>query len=87
MCCYNRPLRALPCVVDLVDVDSRKWLDYSDAKKGLKSMLYKSEGRRLQTFEKRLTKHARAVLLVSEHRRSDSRASLAVGVAEACSRK
>lgn len=64
---FLRPdFKSLPCVVDLVDVDSKKWLEYSAAKSGMKSMLYKREAYRLQSFERRLTDHARAVLLVSE---------------------
>src|SRR5262249_45988756 len=37
-------LDAAPAVVDLVDVDSQKWLDYAEAGRGPKSWLYRLEG-------------------------------------------
>jgi len=52
--------------VDLVDVDSQKWLDYSESSRGLKSYLYELEGCRLRREEERLAKTAAAITLVSE---------------------
>jgi sugar transferase (PEP-CTERM/EpsH1 system associated) len=63
----RRPaLAAVPAVVDLVDVDSQKWLDYSRARRGPRSWLYALEGRRLRRLERDLPRWARAVALVGE---------------------
>ncbi len=59
-------LRGLPAIVDLVDVDSQKWLDYAAASRGPSAWLYRTEGRRLRALEKGLPSWARAVTLVSE---------------------
>jgi polysaccharide biosynthesis protein PslH len=59
-------LRGVPVVVDLVDVDSQKWLDYAAAGRGLRAQLYRTEGRRLRQLEQGLPSWARAVTLVSE---------------------
>jgi polysaccharide biosynthesis protein PslH len=59
-------LRHIPAVVDLVDVDSQKWLDYAAAGAGWRSWLYRAEGRRLRALEGPLPSWVRAVTLVSE---------------------
>jgi sugar transferase (PEP-CTERM/EpsH1 system associated) len=59
-------LRARPAVVDLIDVDSQKWLDYATASRGPRSWLYRLEGHRLRRLEQSLPTWARAVTLVSE---------------------
>lgn len=59
-------LRATPAVIDLVDVDSQKWLDYADASAGPRAWLYRLEGRRLRAVERSLPAWAHAVTLVSE---------------------
>ena len=53
-------------VVDSVDVDSQKWLDYSAASAPPKRWLYRVEGNRLRNAEARLSREADAVTLVSE---------------------
>ena len=58
-------LRDARKVVDLVDVDSRKWLDYAAATGWPKSLIYRTEGRRLAAYERRLTRTADALTLVS----------------------
>ena len=58
--------RNVPLVVDLVDVDSQKWLDYAAAAKGWRRWLYRLEGRRVRALEQRLLHQARAALLVTE---------------------
>jgi sugar transferase (PEP-CTERM/EpsH1 system associated) len=58
-------LRDVPAVVDLVDVDSQKWLDYAAASRGPKAQLYRLEHRRLRRLEQELPSWARAVTLVS----------------------
>ena len=59
-------LSSVPAIVDLVDVDSQKWLDYATAGRGWRSWLYRTEGRRLRAVEQRMPDWAHAVTLVSE---------------------
>jgi sugar transferase (PEP-CTERM/EpsH1 system associated) len=59
-------VRPIPAVIDLIDVDSQKWLDYGAASRGLRSWLYRVEGCRLRRLEQLLPTWARAVTLVSE---------------------
>jgi len=62
----GREARRIPAVVDLVDVDSRKWVDYAGASRGPMAWLYRTEGRRLGDLERAIPTWARAVTLVSE---------------------
>lgn len=59
-------LRGVPAVVDLVDVDSQKWLDYATASRGPRAWAYRTEGQRLRRLEADLPSWARAVTLVSD---------------------
>jgi sugar transferase (PEP-CTERM/EpsH1 system associated) len=59
-------LREIPAVVDLVDVDSQKWLDYAAEGRGPRAWLYRLEGRRLRRLERALPSWTRGVTLVSE---------------------
>jgi sugar transferase (PEP-CTERM/EpsH1 system associated) len=59
-------LRDVPAVIDLIDVDSQKWLDYAAASRGLRAWLYRAEGRRLRRLEQGLPGWARAVILAAE---------------------
>jgi sugar transferase (PEP-CTERM/EpsH1 system associated) len=59
-------LRGVPAVIDLVDVDSQKWLDYAAASRGPRAWLYRTEGRRLRRLEQDLRSWARAVTVVSD---------------------
>src|SRR5262249_2660352 len=52
-------LRAVPAVVDLMDVDSQKWLDYASSSRPPHSWLYRLEGTRLRRPERRLADRAR----------------------------
>ncbi len=56
----------MPAVVDLVDVDSQKWLDYAAVEPRPLAWLHGAEGRRLRRLEGSLPSWARAVTLVSE---------------------
>lgn len=58
-------LSNVPRMVDLVDVDSQKWVDFADSTRGPKRLLYQFEGRRLRALEASLTAWASAVTLVS----------------------
>lgn len=59
-------LAGVPAVVDLVDLDSEKWLEYASAGHGPMAWLYRTEGRRLRRLEKGLARWARAITLVSQ---------------------
>jgi polysaccharide biosynthesis protein PslH len=59
-------LSNVPAVIDLIDVDSQKWLDYAAASRGPRAWLYRTEGHRLRRLEHDLPDWARAVTLVSE---------------------
>ncbi|MFN9717227.1 MAG: TIGR03087 family PEP-CTERM/XrtA system glycosyltransferase [Planctomycetota bacterium] len=55
--------------VDLTDVDSQKWLDYSRASSFPLSMVYATEGRRLRKVEQTLAARCERLLVVSEAER------------------
>ncbi len=59
-------LKEIPTIVDLIDVDSQKWLDYGDKSRFPKRLLYRTEGFRLRRLEQKIVDHAKAVLLVNE---------------------
>ena len=59
-------LRDTPAVVDMMDVDSQKWRDYSRNAAGPKRWLYELEARRVERLERRLATRTRALLVVSE---------------------
>jgi polysaccharide biosynthesis protein PslH len=59
-------LRDIPAIVDLVDVDSQKWLDYAAAASGVRKWVYGREGQALRHYEREVAAWARAILLVSE---------------------
>jgi sugar transferase (PEP-CTERM/EpsH1 system associated) len=58
-------LEKLPGIVDLVDVDSQKWLDFAASAKPHKRWLYKLEGRRVRKLERKLAETAKTVTIVS----------------------
>lgn len=55
--------------IDLIDVDSQKWLDYADAARFPMSLVYRQEGLRLRELEKRLAEKSERMLVVSEAER------------------
>jgi polysaccharide biosynthesis protein PslH len=59
-------LQGVPTIVDLVDVDSQKFYDYTTQARGLKRWLYSLEARRLRQLECTLPKRVQAITLVSE---------------------
>lgn len=61
----RKPLAGTPRIVDLVDVDSQKWLDYAAAFRAPKSWLYRIEGSRMRSLEQSFGSWA-ALTLVSE---------------------
>ncbi len=62
----KRLLADLPVVVDLVDVDSQKWLDYAQSASPLLKPVFSLEGRRLRALEQSIADRVKAVTLVSE---------------------
>nr|CRH08075.1 Putative GT4 : distantly related to phosphatidylinositol a-mannosyltransferase [Candidatus Magnetococcus massalia] len=58
--------KEIPLVMDLVDVDSDKWLQYAQQRTGLMRRLYQREGHRLATFEAAVVERSRASYLVSD---------------------
>jgi sugar transferase (PEP-CTERM/EpsH1 system associated) len=53
-------------IVDFVDVDSDKWRQYADSKKGLGAWIYKRESKYLFNYEKKIAEQAKASFFVSE---------------------
>jgi sugar transferase (PEP-CTERM/EpsH1 system associated) len=58
--------RGVPAVVDFMDVDSQKWLDYAKSSRAPRAWLYATEGRRLGQLEREVTAWARAVIVISQ---------------------
>lgn len=59
-------LRDTPIILDLVDVDSQKFIDYAGLSAGLKKRLYQLEGQRLRQLETEMGHRADMVTLVSD---------------------
>ncbi len=59
------PLRDIPAVVDLIDVDSQKWLDFAGASRAPKKWLYRLEAARVRKLEKAIAGKVRAAVVVS----------------------
>lgn len=58
-------LRSTPVLIDLVDVDSEKWLEYAAASRGPLAWLYRTEGQRLRSLERSLAEWAFSITLIS----------------------
>lgn len=54
-------------VVDLVDVDSQKWLEYAQWSRGWRRWAYQQEGRRLRKLEAEIGRRGWAVMLTGPH--------------------
>lgn len=67
----HKPILNSPCRVwiDLIDVDSQKWLDYSASSSFPMSFIYGMEGRRLRKLETELAAKSDRLLVVSEAER------------------
>jgi sugar transferase (PEP-CTERM/EpsH1 system associated) len=59
-------LQGVPLLVDLVDVDSQKWMDYAVNSRGWKRWLLKVEAARVRRLECSLPGRASAITLVSQ---------------------
>jgi sugar transferase (PEP-CTERM/EpsH1 system associated) len=60
---------SVPAFIDLVDVDSQKWLDYAEHTAWPKSWLYAQEGSSVRRLERHIAGWAKRVLLVSDAER------------------
>lgn len=56
----------VPSVIDLIDVDSQKWLDYAQVLGGIKGFVYRQEAQRLRRTEMQLARACGALTLVSD---------------------
>ena len=63
------PLEDLPFVLDMVDVDSAKWLELARTATPPRSWIFNREARTLREFEARATMHAACTLVVNERER------------------
>jgi sugar transferase (PEP-CTERM/EpsH1 system associated) len=65
------PLAGLPFVLDMVDVDSKKWDDLSHQGSHARRWVYRREARTLKAFEVRAAERAEAVTVVTERERDE----------------
>jgi sugar transferase (PEP-CTERM/EpsH1 system associated) len=70
---YVEDVRTIPRVIDFVDVDSEKWLQYSCYARFPYTWLYALESRRLRRYEKQLAQSYQHCFLVSEKEAEDFR--------------
>lgn len=80
-------LPTTPMLVDLVDVDSQKWVQYAQARRGPMAWLYRREGRTLLAHERDCALQARRAFLVTDREVAlfDGLAPETRGLVEACS--
>lgn len=64
------PLDAFPLVVDMVDVDSRKWAALADRSAAPMRWIYRRETRTLSAFERRLAARGAGTTVVTERERA-----------------
>lgn len=62
----QRSLKTPPLLVDFVDVDSEKWLQYASKHNWIFSWLYQRESRLLRTYEIALAKRAKSSFFVTK---------------------
>ncbi len=79
---YVERLPGLHVVLDLVDVDSAKWMQYAERRRWPASFIYRREGEKLLEVERRATARAAASVFVTR-----SEADLFVRLAPECSSK
>jgi polysaccharide biosynthesis protein PslH len=60
-------LAGVPVLLDFIDVDSQKWLDYAEEASGVQRCLFRLEGKRLRRLEQSLPTRVKAITLVSDH--------------------
>lgn len=57
---------SIPTWVDLVDVDSQKWLDLGEESNFAKRLLYRQESNRVRRLERQASQHAKAISVISD---------------------
>lgn len=63
---YVEGIDGIPIVMDLVDVDSDKWLQYAGLSRFPMSAVYRREGRYLREYERRVCERAACTLVTTE---------------------
>lgn len=63
---YVETVSDIPVIVDMVDVDSDKWIQYASYARFPWSFIYKREGKRLRQYEQATLDRASAVLVSTE---------------------
>ncbi len=63
---YVERVDGIPIVMDLVDVDSNKWTQYSAVARFPFSAIYRREGRCLEEYERRVCERSSAVVVTTE---------------------
>jgi sugar transferase (PEP-CTERM/EpsH1 system associated) len=63
---YRLDMRGRPVVIDLMDVDSQKWLDYAAGALGPRAWLYRLESKRLRRLERGAAAWAHALTLSTD---------------------
>jgi sugar transferase (PEP-CTERM/EpsH1 system associated) len=76
----EEPLRNIPLVLDMVDVDSAKWATLAASSAPPRSWIYAREARTLARFERTITRCARTTLVTTEAER-ETLARIAPGAA------
>lgn len=67
---FRPPLSRVPCVLDMVDVDSEKWAELAERTGGPMKWIYRREARTLKIFERQAMERARVTTVVSERERA-----------------
>ena len=63
---YKRLIEKVHLVMDFIDMDSQKWLQYAPAEKFPLSLVYRREARRLLEYEKRIAREFDDLIIVSD---------------------
>jgi sugar transferase (PEP-CTERM/EpsH1 system associated) len=63
---FEPPLRDVPCVLDMIDVDSEKWAALGKTAGAFRRPIYRREARLLRQFERRAYDRASATAVVNE---------------------
>ena len=66
---FEAPLKALPCLLDMVDVDSEKWASLGATAHQPLRAIYRREARVLRRFERKAAERACATAVVNERER------------------
>jgi sugar transferase (PEP-CTERM/EpsH1 system associated) len=67
---FRHPLASVPCILDMVDVDSQKWAELAETSVFPMKSVYRREARTLRAFERAAAQRAVATTVVSERERS-----------------